>query len=97
MKVVIGKGGRINIPAEHRRALGLSDGDEVIVGIEDGTLRIESRDEAIRRVQRKMRERFGEGRRLSEELIAERRREAELEAKAEDPHGGDLHGGRSLG
>lgn len=78
-KVVIGKGGRINLPAEHRRALGLSDGDEVIVGIEDGALRIESRDAAVRRVQRKVRERFGEGRSLSEELIAERREEARAE------------------
>jgi AbrB family looped-hinge helix DNA binding protein len=78
-KVIIGKGGRINIPAEHRRALGLSDGDEVIVGIEGEVIRIESRDDAIRRVQRKVRERFGEGRSLSEELIAERREEAEAE------------------
>lgn len=78
-KVVIGKGGRINIPAEHRRSLGLSDGDEVIVGIEGGALRIESREDAIRRVQRMVRERFGEGRSLSEELIAERREEAEAE------------------
>jgi AbrB family looped-hinge helix DNA binding protein len=87
-KVVIGKGGRINLPAEHRRALGLSDGDEVIVGIEGGALRIESRDDAIRRVQRKVRERFGEGRSLSEELIAERREEARAE---------DLPGERSRG
>ena len=87
-KVIIGKGGRINIPAEHRRALGLSDGDEVVVGIEGGALRIESRDDAIRRVQRMVRERFGEGRRLSEELIADRREEAKAE---------DCHGGRSRG
>lgn len=78
-RVVIGKGGRINIPAEHRRALGLSDGDEVIVGIEGGMIRIESRDDAIRRVQRKVRERFGEGRSLSGELIAGRREEARAE------------------
>jgi AbrB family looped-hinge helix DNA binding protein len=87
-KVIIGKGGRINIPAQHRRALGLSDGDEVIVGIEGGILRIESREDAIRRMQRKVRERFGEGRSLSEELIAERREEA----RAEDPRDGYSRG-----
>jgi len=77
--VVIGRGGRINIPVAHRRALGLSEGDEVVVGIEGGALRIESRDEAIGRVQRMVRERFGEGRSLSEELIAQRHKEAEAE------------------
>jgi bifunctional DNA-binding transcriptional regulator/antitoxin component of YhaV-PrlF toxin-antitoxin module len=88
IKVVIGKGGRVNIPAEHQRVLGFSEGDEVIVGIEGRALRIESRDEAVRRVQQKVRERFGEGRSLSEELIAERREEARTE---------ELPGGRVRG
>lgn len=53
---------------------------------EGEVIRIESRDDAIRRVQCKVRERFGEGRSLSEELIAERREEAE-----------ELRGGYSRG
>jgi hypothetical protein len=43
-------------------------------------LRIESRDAAIDRVQRKVREHFGDGQSLSEELISERRDEARKEA-----------------
>lgn len=82
IRVVLGTGGRINIPAEHRRTLGLSDGEEVLVGIEDGTIRIQTRDAAIERAQKMVRERFGEGRSLSEELIRERREEARVEGHA---------------
>ncbi len=80
IKLTIGSGGRINLPARQRRVLGLSEGDEVVVGVEDGGLRIESRDAAIDRVQRKVREHFGDGQSLSEELISERRDEARKEA-----------------
>ncbi len=74
----IGKGGRINLPARHRKLLGLVEREEVVVGVENGAMRIETRDAAIDREQRKVRERFGyePDWRLSEELIAERREEA---------------------
>jgi AbrB family looped-hinge helix DNA binding protein len=80
VKLTIGSGGRINLPARQRRVLGLAEGDEVVVGVEGSALRIESRDAAIDRVQRKVRERFGDGRSLSDELISERRDEAAKEA-----------------
>ena len=79
VKLTIGSGGRINLPARQRRMLDLREGDEVVVGVENGGLRIESRDVAISRAQRKVRKRLREGRRLSEELIAERRAETERE------------------
>lgn len=63
-----------------RSELGLAEGDEVIMGIADGAIRIESRDAAIERTQRMVRERLGEGRTPSEELIRERREEASREA-----------------
>lgn len=69
----------MNIPAEHRRTLGLSEGDEVLVGIESGAITIQSREAAIDRVQKLVRERVGEGRSLSGELIAERREEEKQE------------------
>ncbi len=80
VKLTIGSGGRINLPARQRRVLGLAEGDEVVVGVEGSALRIESRDAAIDRVQRKVRERLGDGRSLSAELISERRDEAAKEA-----------------
>lgn len=79
IKTTIGRGGRLNLPAEHRRVLGLSEGDEVLVGIENGAITVQSREAAIDRVQKMVRERIGEGRSLSGELIAERREEAATE------------------
>ena len=78
-KTRIGEGGRIVIPAEYRRALGLNVGDPVVMRLEDGELRLSSRREAIKRAQRILRQFVPEGRSLSDELIAERRREAALE------------------
>ena len=84
IKTVVGKGGRINLPAEQRRILGLVEGDEVVVGVDGDCIRIQTRDSAIDRAQRMVRERLGEGRMPSEELIAERREEA-LSEWPEDP------------
>lgn len=85
IKTTIGRGGRLNLPAEHRKVLGLSEGDEVLVGLESGAIRIQTREAAIDRVQQMVRGRLGEGRNLSEELIAERRAEARREeAQRED-------------
>lgn len=69
----------MNIPAEHRKALGLSEGDEVIVGVEGGAIRIQTREAAIDRVQKMVRKKVGEGRSLSGELIEERREETRRE------------------
>lgn len=83
IRLTIGSGGRISLPARQRKVLGLAEGDEVLVSVEDGAFRVESQDAAIDRVQRKVRERFGsygdDGRMLSEELISERREEARRE------------------
>lgn len=76
IKAVIGRGGRLNIPSEHRKALGLAEGDEVLVGISEGAIRIQTREAAIDRVQHMLRDRIGEGRSPMNELIEERREEA---------------------
>lgn len=69
----------MNIPSEHRKALGLSEGDEVLVGIEGGAIRIQTREAAIDRVQHMLRDRLDEGRSPSNELIEDRRAEARRE------------------
>ena len=79
VKAIIGRGGRLNIPSEHRKALGLSEGDEVLVGISEGAIRIQTREAAIDRVQHMLRDRIGEGRSPSNELIEERREEVRRE------------------
>lgn len=47
----IAEGGSVVIPAEYRRELGLEPGDEVIIRLEEGELRILTRAEAVRRAQ----------------------------------------------
>ena len=75
----IGEGGRIVIPAEYRASLGWCPGDEVIIRLVDGELRIYTLDHAIRRAQAWMRSFVPEGRSLVDELITERRADAERE------------------
>ncbi|HSE38249.1 MAG TPA: AbrB/MazE/SpoVT family DNA-binding domain-containing protein [Blastocatellia bacterium] len=73
------KGGRIVIPAEFRRELGLETGDEVILLLIDGEVRIRTRREAIKQAQAIVRKHVKKGRSLVEELKRERRAEAERE------------------
>ena len=75
----IAAGGRVVIPAEFRRALGLRDGDAVTLRLIDGEVRIMSVRESIRRAQEIVRQYVPRGRSLADELIAERRCEARLE------------------
>jgi AbrB family looped-hinge helix DNA binding protein len=75
----IAEGGRLVIPAEHRRELGLEIGDEVIVRVEGGELRILTRAEAIKRAQEKVRRHVKGSRSLVDELSAERSAEAKGE------------------
>lgn len=71
----IGKGGRIVIPAEFRKKLKLKEGDEVLVRLVDGEVRIRTREEAIREAQEIVRKHVKRGRSLVKELNRERRRE----------------------
>jgi AbrB family looped-hinge helix DNA binding protein len=72
----VAEGGRIVIPAKYRRALGLEVGDEVILRLEAGGLRVTSLAQAIRQAQDSVRRYVPAGRSLVAELLAERRREA---------------------
>ncbi len=72
-------GGRLQIPAEIRKELGLHDGDQVTLKVVDGELRVRSVREAIRRAQEMVRKYVPEGVSLVDELIAERRAEAARE------------------
>jgi AbrB family looped-hinge helix DNA binding protein len=76
VRVRINESGRIVIPAALRDAVGISRGEEVIVWAQDGEVRIASAIERARRAQRLVREYVPEGVSLSEELLADRRRES---------------------
>ena len=72
-------GGRIQVPADIRRALGLSDGDAVIMEVVGGELRVRPYREVLARVRENLRRYVPEGVSLADELIAERRAAAETE------------------
>jgi AbrB family looped-hinge helix DNA binding protein len=46
--VRIAPGGRVVIPAEYRKALGIKVGDHVVIELQDDELRVRSRRAAIR-------------------------------------------------
>jgi AbrB family looped-hinge helix DNA binding protein len=75
----LGEGGRLVIPADYRRALGVDAGDELLLILEDRTVRLLTPQEAIRRAQALIRSYIPEGLSLSDELIRERRGEVERE------------------
>ena len=78
-RVVIGDGGRLVIPASYRQALGVGEGDEVFLQMEEAGLRILTPDQAVRRAQMLLRRYVSAGRSLADEIIAERRQEARRE------------------
>lgn len=80
--VKIIEGGKLVIPAAMRRAMGVERGDTVVVELlPDGELRVRSLAAAVKRAQTLVRGFVrGEGS-LVDELIAERRAEAEIEGQ----------------
>jgi AbrB family looped-hinge helix DNA binding protein len=74
------KSGRILIPAAVRRQLGLSEGAQVIVKVnESGALEIKSRSQALAEVRERIRKYVPTGVDLAAELIRDRRAEVERE------------------
>jgi AbrB family looped-hinge helix DNA binding protein len=71
--------GRILIPREFRKALGIKTGEYVVLQLEDGELRVYTMNEAVRRSAAQLDKYIPQGRSLVDELIAERRAAAQLE------------------
>jgi AbrB family looped-hinge helix DNA binding protein len=70
--------GRISLPEAYRAVLGLKPGDEVVLVVNDtnGTIELIGTPDPVERAQAIVRRYISAERRLSEELIAERRDEA---------------------
>lgn len=81
--IKVGPAGRIVIPVALRRALGIDAGEHVQIRLEDGELRLVPQAVALRRVQDAVAKRVPPGVSLVDELIEERRREAEREERGE--------------
>jgi AbrB family looped-hinge helix DNA binding protein len=79
-RVTLGEQGRIVVPAEMRRALGLRPGDQLVVRTEDNRLLIEK----VEAVEQRLLARFAgvaPGVSLVDELLAERREWASRQAE----------------
>jgi AbrB family looped-hinge helix DNA binding protein len=73
----LGEGRRVAIPAEVCRRFGISPGDPVVVEADDGGVRVRSLAAVIREVQDHFARLAPPGMLISEELIRDRRAEAE--------------------
>lgn len=69
-------GGRVVIPAEIRRRLGLKEGDTLLIREVDGEIRITTKKHEWQRAQALVRQYIPAGCHLVDELIADRRKEA---------------------
>jgi AbrB family looped-hinge helix DNA binding protein len=79
VRVRMNESGRVLIPAEIRRELGMKGGDQLVLEVKDREVRLTTLRERIARVQAEVRRYSPAGVSLSEELIAERREEAKRE------------------
>ena len=79
ISVKVEKSGRILIPAALRRKFCLKEGTEMILRVDEDGIQMGTREQALNRVRKRLRRYIPEGTCLSEELIQERRAEAERE------------------
>ena len=89
--VKVSASGRLHLPSEVRKALGLKGPGHVVITIEDGRATLTTMAENLARIRALARPYAPKGRLASEELIAERREEARREAAEPQaaPPGGD--------
>ncbi|MXX17957.1 MAG: AbrB/MazE/SpoVT family DNA-binding domain-containing protein [Dehalococcoidia bacterium] len=72
----VGSRGRVTIPVEFRNALGLTEGDPVVLELDEGVLNIHARKVAIKKAQDLVAKHTEGKRSLVDELVAERRENA---------------------
>lgn len=77
----VGPDGRVLVPVELRRELGLEPGATVVARSDGDRLILESRDVILRRIQDRFTSAVPDGVSLVDELLEDRRREAAREGK----------------
>ena len=81
LRLTLGPGGRVVIPAALREAMEVNEGDALLAWVEDGELHMVSPRVGARQAQAMLKALLPQGASLAEELIADRRREAEAESR----------------
>ena len=72
----MGRSGRIVVPVKLRRALGIQPGDEIVLRLENGSIRMIPLRQAVNLAQKTVRQYVPEGTSLVDALIQARREEA---------------------
>lgn len=80
VRATVESGGSVTVPETFLDALGVSEGDSVVLSLEGDEVRIHGPDAAIRRVQRLVARYVPADVSLADELIRERRRAAARES-----------------
>ena len=75
----IGKSGRIVVPAKFRKALDLQPGDEIVLLLENGAIRLIPLRQAVTMAQETVRQYVPHGTSLVDQLLQARREEAARE------------------
>jgi len=81
VRLTLGPGGRVVIPAALRDAMEIQEGDTILAWVEDGELHLLSPRVGARQAQDMISCLLPEGVSLADELIEDRRREAKAEAR----------------
>ncbi len=79
VRMAIGPGGRVVIPAAYRKALEVDEGDYIVMQMDGEDLRVSNDAKELKRMQEVLSRYVPEGVSVVDELIAERRREAAAE------------------
>lgn len=79
IRLRLGENGRVVIPAQVRRALGVEAGGEILLEEEENGYRITTRRQRLEEAQRQLRRYIKPGVSMVDELIAERREAAKHE------------------
>lgn len=76
VKVKLGDKGGLFVPVEYQKILDLKPGDEILMKLDDGEIRISPSKDVVRHAQELVRKHIPSGRKLVDELIQDRRKEA---------------------
>lgn len=79
VKAKVSKGGKVAIPSSCKKALNISDGDELLFDINDNQVVISPVKFALKKVRKMLKEHNPDGKSLVDELIQERKRETDNE------------------
>lgn len=77
----MGEGGRLVIPAEYRKALGLEPGDPVVLALEGNEVRLATPRQAVKHAQSLVGRYIAKNQALADKLIRDRRAEVRRETQ----------------